>query len=48
MLNIEFVHFMRTALNPNRLNVISPRYHLEPSMSVLRDVMWYLLFLFKF
>ena len=47
MLNSEFVHFMRTAFNPFMPNGISHRYHLEQSISVLKDVR-YFSFLFKF
>ena len=48
MLNSEFVHFMRTAFNPFMPNGISHRYQLEQFISVLRDVRWYLSFLFNF
>ena len=41
MLNSEFVHFMRTAINLSMTNKISHRYQLEQSISVLRDVRWY-------
>ena len=47
MLNSEFVHFMRTALNPFLPNGISHCYQLEQSISVLRDVR-YFSFLLKF
>ena len=48
MLNSEFVCFMRTAFNTYMPNGITLRYQLEESISVLRDVRWYLSFLFKF
>ena len=46
MLNSDFVHFMRTAFNPFMPNGISHSYHLELSISVLRDFTWYFSFLF--
>ena len=46
--NSEFVHFKRTAFNPFMPNVISRRYQLKQSISVLRGVRWYFPFLFKF
>ena len=45
MLNSEFVHFMRTAFNPFMPNGISHRYQLEQSISVLRDVRYYFIFI---
>ena len=48
MLNLEFVHFMRTAFSPFIPNGIYHRYQLEQSISVLRDVRWYFSFLFNF
>ena len=48
MLNSEFVHCMRTALNPFMPNGISQRNQLKQFISVLRDVRWYFSFLLKF
>ena len=43
VLNSEFAHF-----NPFMPNGISQRYQLEQSISVLRNVRWYISFFFKF
>ena len=45
MLNSEFVYFMRTAFNPYMPNGISHRYQLEQSISVLRDVRYFFIFI---
>ena len=48
MLSSEFVHCMRTVFNPFMLNGISHRYQLKQSISVLRDVRWYIHFYSNF
>ena len=44
MLNSEFVHCRRIALNPFMPYGISHCYQLKQSISVLRDVSWYFSF----
>ena len=41
MLNLEFVHFIRTAFNSFMPNGVVHRYQLEQSITVLRDVRRY-------
>ena len=44
MLNSEFVNSMRTEFNSFMPKGISHRYQLKQSISVLRDVRWYIYF----
>ena len=47
MLNSEFVHCMRTTFDPFMPNGITQHYQLKQPISVLRDVRWYISFVFK-